>query len=124
MTCDRVSSDAAGESHFDRIEISLVPTNYAPPAPVLDVSAAQSAEGLVFFRTPAGWTGDFHPTPRRQLLIVLAGDLQIIVSDGEERILRPGSTCLLEDTDGKGHFTKVVGNRDCDGAFVHMSAPA
>ena len=32
--------------------------------------------------------------------------------DGEKRIFEPGSVLLVEDTEGKGHQTKVIGQKD------------
>lgn len=120
MAMDRVYCDEAGDSHVDRVEVQLAATNYAPPAPPLDVSTPQSAERVVFFHAPAGWTGDFHSTPRRQIYFGLAGELEVTVSDGQVLALPPGSTVLFEDTEGKGHFTKVVGDTAVYGAFVHL----
>ena len=117
---DRIFCDDTGESHFGRVELRMSSTNYAPPAPPLDVSAPESAQRLVFFHAPSGWTGDFHPSPRRQMYIGLSGTIEVRVSDGEVRVFGPGSALLLEDTRGKGHFTKVVGDDDWRGAFVHL----
>ena len=120
MAYARIYCDDAGESHYDQVEFELSSTDYAPPAPPLDVSVPQTAERVVFFHAPAGWTGSFHPSPRRQLFFGLDGHLEVTVGDGEVRVLPPGSVVLLEDTRGRGHFTKVVGDSDFYGAFVHL----
>lgn len=117
---DRIFSDESGESHFGRVDVDLASTNYAPPAPPLDVSTPDPAERVLFFRAPVGWTGDFHPSPRRQLYIGLSGSIEVTVSDGEVRVYPPGSVVLLEDTHGKGHYTKAVGDTEWRGAFVHL----
>jgi hypothetical protein len=119
-TYPQIYCDDGGDSHFGVVEVELASTVYAPPAPPLDVSAPESAERFVFFRAPAGWTGDFHPSPRRQLFIGLAGELEVTVSDGETRRFKPGSVVLLEDTRGKGHATRVLGDAECHGVFVHL----
>jgi hypothetical protein len=107
-------------SHFGRVDVDLSSTNYAPPAPPLDVSTPESAERALFFSAPAGWTGDFHPSPRRQIYFGLSGSIEVTTSDGEVRLFRPGSAVLLEDTHEKGHHTKVVGDDEWCGAFVHL----
>lgn len=52
--------------------------------------------------------------------IGLSGTIEVTVSDGEVRVFGAGSALLLEDIRGKGHFTKVVGDDDWRGAFVHL----
>ena len=58
--------------------------------------------------SPPGWHGDWHPAPQRQWIIILSGELEVEVSDGEIRIFGPGSVVLVEDTFGKGHVSRVV----------------
>ncbi len=109
LTNTVVYSDSLGLSHFDdqRIDFGLV--DYAPPAPPISVSEMTEADGLVFLSSPAGWFGDWHPAPRRQLIFCLSGTLEVEVSDGEVRRFGPGAVILLEDTSGQGHITRVVG---------------
>jgi len=104
----RIYSDSAGESHFTDEQILFKLIDYAPPAPPLSVSEVTSAEGVVFLSSPSGWFGYWHPAPRRQFIFLLFGKLEVEVSDGEVRRFGPGSICLLEDTVGKGHITRVV----------------
>jgi hypothetical protein len=104
----RVYSDSAGESHFADEQILFRLTDYSPPAPPVSVSEVISAEGVVFLSSPSGWFGDWHPAPRRQFIFILSGEVEVEVSDGEVRRLEPGSICLVEDTVGKGHISRVV----------------
>lgn len=117
---DRIFSDESGESHFGHVEVELSSTDYAPPAPPLDVSTPDAAERVLFFRAPSGWFGDFHPSPRRQIYFGLSGSIEVTTSDGEVRVFPPGSVVLVEDTHGKGHRTEVVGDTEWRGAFVHL----
>jgi hypothetical protein len=66
---------------------------------------------------PAGWFGDWHPAPRRQFMVKLAGETEFVASDGERRRIAPGMVLVLEDTGGKGHQSRVVGPDD-DARFV------
>jgi mannose-6-phosphate isomerase-like protein (cupin superfamily) len=117
----RIYSDADGSSHFEDLDIELSSAAYAPPAPPLDVSGAIAAERAVLCSFPAGWFGDWHPTPRRQLYVSLSGVLEVGVADGETRRLRPGDIVLVEDTAGTGHTTRSVGAEPSTGVFVHLA---
>ena len=116
----RVYADEAGESHIEDVEVELVPRDFAPPAPPLHLSPVVPATGFAFVRFPAGWYGDWHPTPRRQIFFYLAGELEGETSDGERRRFGPGSVTLVEDTTGKGHRTRVVGEGDALLAVVQL----
>jgi hypothetical protein len=58
---------------------------------------------VAFVRFPASWYGDWHPTPRRQFFIFLAGGFVGETSDGDRRHFGAGSVSLLDDITGKGH---------------------
>lgn len=105
----RLYADAAGESHFEDVQVQLFPVNFAPPAPPMDISAPIQASQFMFLGGPAGWSGDFHPAPRRQFLCCLIGEYEVVTSDGETRKFGPGSILLAEDTTGKGHVTRIIG---------------
>lgn len=59
-----------------------------------------------------GYVNDGHPAPRRQFVLVSAGEVEVTVSDGEVRRFGPGSVFLDDDT-GKGHRTRAVGPGGC-----------
>ena len=68
--------------------------------------------GLTFVSAPEGWVGDWHPAPRLQFMVKLTGMTEIVASDGERREFGPGTVLLLEDTSGKGHYSRVLGPDD------------
>lgn len=105
----RIYADKDGVSHFGSKEITFELADFAPPAPPISVSRAMNVENVTFISSPVGWFGDWHPSPVRQIIICLAGELEVEVSDGEVRTLGPGSVVLVEDTEGKGHISRVVG---------------
>ena len=115
----RIYADAAGETHFEELSPTFAPHEYAPPAPPLDLSALVQATGVLFVRFPAGWVGDWHPTPRRQMFIFLSGTVMGETSDGAQRRVRRGDTVLLEDTSGKGHRAWTV-DGEAVAAVVHL----
>jgi len=116
----RLFADPSGETHFEDVQIALEAVEFAPPAPPIDLSAFHPAERYAFSRFPAGWVGDWHPTPRRQVFFLLSGEMEVEVGDGEVRHLVPGSIVLVEDTGGKGHVSRVVGAADVLSAVVQL----
>lgn len=108
----RLFADESGDSHFVEACVELVPGNFAPPAPPLLVSTAFEAVRFVFLAAPSGWSGDWHPTPCRQIFSFLSGEIEVEASDGDTRRFVPGDSLLLEDTTGKGHASRNTGAVD------------
>ena len=48
---------------------------------------------------------------RRQMHIYVEGEVEAEVSVGEVRRGSPGTVVLMEDTTGKGHKSRVVGDK-------------
>jgi len=107
----RLYNDESGESHFIDELLEVTASNFAPPAPPIYVSAGVPAMQVVFLFLPAGYEGDFHPAPRRQIMTLISGSLESSSSYGESRMFTPGNTMLVEDTVGKGHSTRA--HDDC-----------
>ena len=105
----RLYADADGETHFSDLESPFQLLDFAPPAPPISVAELAATRGLAVISSPGGWSGGWHPTPRRQIIVVLAGELETEVSDGEVRTFRPGDVILVEDVSGKGHVSRVPG---------------
>ena len=100
----RIFADADGESHFEDAAMPLVAADLAPPAKPMPLSEPVSAARIIHFKAPQDLSGSaWHPAPKRQFMYVLAGTVEITVSDGEMRAFGPGSIVLVEDTTGKGH---------------------
>ena len=121
-TC--IYADSAGESHFKTVEVELPEIDYAPPAPPLNVSTILPASSYAFVSSPIDWYGDWHPTPKRQFFLYLAGEMEIEVSDGEARRIRAGDILLVEDTSGKGHRSRSVGSTDVITMAIHLPEEA
>ena len=117
----RIFSDPEGCSHFETQTINLESKDYAPPASPLFTSALGPATNIVFLELPAGWYGDWHPTPVRQWLILMTGECEIEVGDGARCRRKAGEVVMLDDTTGKGHRTKVLGNIPVRIAAVHLT---
>jgi hypothetical protein len=99
-------------THFEDVEVPLKDADYAPPAPPIAVSPHQPATGTVAIGFPPGWSGDFHPGPKHQWMIITSGTLEIGVSDGEKRKLSTGTIAFLQDAGSKGHTTRVIGDEE------------
>jgi hypothetical protein len=124
MKYTRIYCDVDGESHFEDVYVEVAPVDFAPPASPLNLAAPLEAERVVLCEFTAKWFGDWHPAPRRQFIFQMSGELEVQVSDGEIRRFSAGSLGLLEDTSGKGHLTRVVGNSGVDAVFVQLPAMA
>ena len=53
-------------------------------------------------------------------MLYLAGEIEVEASDGEVRRFGPGSVTLVEDTTGKGHRSRVVGDTTALLAVVQL----
>lgn len=117
----RLYADENGDSHFEDVDVEMSLVDISPPAPPLDVSAPEASSGVAFLRTPAGWYGEPHPVAGRIFLIYLVGEMDATVSDGEVRRFGPGSVVLVEDTSGKGHASRVLGDTEVLAAMVQLA---
>ena len=112
MRIVQVYADAAGESHFEDVDVPMAAVDFAPPAPPVQLSVMTPAGQYGVMGAPPGWDGDWHPAPRRLLTVYLAGEVEVTVGDGETRRFGPGDVTLADDTAGRGHRSRVVGDTD------------
>ena len=117
----RIYADESGETHFDDVEIELTPTNIAPPAPPINLSSPIPAIQFIYYSFYAGYIGEWHPVPHRQIFFILSGEIAGEVSDGEVRTFKTGDAVLGEDVIGKGHRTWVTSDTDVLTAVVQLS---
>jgi quercetin dioxygenase-like cupin family protein len=120
MQSHRLYSDEDGETHFEVVSTTFTPMEYAPPAPAFGLSEPTEATRYVTVRFPAGWNSGLHPTPRRQVFVVLSGRLEGEASDGMHMSFGAGDVLLMEDTEGKGHTARVVGRDDVLAMMIHL----
>ena len=120
MRIVRLYSDQDGESRFEDVEIELELTDYAPPAPPLYLAAATPAHDFSFMRAPAGWSSDWHPSSGRNLFLVINGEWEVTASNGESRRFGAGSVLVVEDTEGRGHSSRVISQTDSLAAMVRL----
>ena len=106
----RLFTDAQGETHFEEIQSTLARVDFAYGMPPLFVSEEIAAQASSFFGAPAGWESDWHPSSGRHLFAVLSGVWEVTASDGQTRKFSTGDVLLVEDTTGKGHTSRVIGD--------------
>ena len=120
----RLYADSDGLSRVDfdhSIELSLI--DFAPPAPPM-FAARVGAQALVFIELPVGWQGGWHPSPRRQWVICLSGEMSFQAGDGSAFTLGPGACILTADTHGQGHNSWNAGKAPVRLAVVQCEAIA
>ncbi len=121
MKYRRLYHDAEGESHWAEVPVEMRPTTFAPPSPKIGLSKFNNASRYAFLRFPEGWEGKWHTSPEKQMLIIISGELEIEASDGVAHRFPTGYAVMLEDTEGKGHLTRVVGNFAVLGAVLRFA---
>jgi hypothetical protein len=98
----KVFADNEGNSHLEEgLTLQLEPTNFVPPAPAIHVSPLRPAVSYAFLSVPVGYFGDWHPSPKRQWLFFISGQMEFEVSDGARYLGVAGSRVLLEDITGR-----------------------
>ena len=121
MRYPRTFATPDGESHFEDVEVRHETVTVVPGRPAFNVGVAIATAESKLLQIPADWDGDWHPTPRRWFVVTLLGELQITTSDDETRTFGPGAMCLLDDTTGKGHNTRVIGGTEWIGLGVTLA---
>jgi quercetin dioxygenase-like cupin family protein len=106
----RIYVDPMGDSHFDTVTIEQGLARAAPPAAPFYVSEDRPASNYRFYSFEPGWIGELHPAPARQFLALMSGVVDMETTDGTVREFGPGDLILLEDTSGKGHVTRNIGD--------------
>lgn len=105
MLITRLYTGPDGESHFEDVDIPFKDTRHAEQR-----SDPINATSITFREARNEFKLDWHPAPRRQYLITLKGQVEITIGDGTRRLFGPGDIMLAEDTTGRGHISRVVGD--------------
>ena len=106
MKITRIYTGSDGQSHFEDVDIPLEQMKGSESR-----SRLMPATGIILSQTSKDFKIDWHNAPRRQFLVTLQGECEIVVGDGATRHFGPGDIMLAEDTTGQGHTTRGVGNR-------------
>ena len=109
MQIMEIYADDVNETHLRNVQVNLVARDFAPPSPPMGVSSETPMTTSVFLELPPGWDPHYHATPRRQLVVVLQGHLNITTTDGVSADFRRGDVFFLNDKGSKGHMSLVQG---------------
>ena len=105
----RAFEDEYGESHLEEIRLPGESRQSAVSTAIAWCSEAVPVRNLVWRRVEKDHpTTTPHVAPARQLIVLLSGTAEIVVSDGERRTIRAGQIVLAEDLTGKGHITRAL----------------
>lgn len=111
----RMYTGRDGKTHAEEIQIPLGAARGASErSETIDVA------GIQFVRTSDAYDLDWHNAPRRQYVVTVAGESEVIIGDGTHIRLYPGHIMLAEDTTGQGHISKAVGGKDRVSVFIPL----
>lgn len=105
----RIYTDEQGTSHFEdrQFEAGTVDLPSGEIARMAGMQVEENGTLLVF---EPGTFEDWHVASAPSILIITQGHSEVGVSDGEVRTFGPGDIILMEDTTGKGHTSRAVGD--------------
>ena len=103
----RIYTGPDGRTKTDEFEIPLKPRDGGS-----ELSGTVAVTSLQVRRTTESYNLDWHPAPRRQLVVTLAGESEIELEGGRKIRLGPGHILLAEDTTGQGHISRAVKGKD------------
>ena len=106
MVCYHLHGDATGESRLTPLVFPFKETSAGLVRGLNDIPATTLGFGEFVGRKP---DVGVHNAPRRQFLVVLGGELEIVTSLGDARRLVPGDVLLADDIGSKGHISRDVG---------------
>lgn len=115
MKITRIWADDAGESHYEDLEVPYTTEN-----PLGRMSDPLPVTSMILRENEPGYDYDWHTAPRRQYIVMLAGFVEIQVSDGETRTFGPGEIVLVEDTTGKGHKSRSPDGKPRKSIFLPL----
>jgi len=112
----RLYTGEDGQTHAQRYEVALGEQRGAT-----ELAEPIDVESIQFRRTSPDYFLDFHNAPQRQYVITLAGESEVELGDGTKIRLYPGHILLAEDTEGQGHISRAVGDKDRISIFIPLA---
>jgi hypothetical protein len=77
-----------------------------------ETSASIPVTSMQFRHTTPAYNLDWHPAPRRQMVVTLSGESEIELEGGRTMRFGPGHILLADDTTGQGHKSRAVPGTD------------
>ena len=111
MATYHLYSDTDGVSHIEPIDFTTA----------AEFSDGRAAKSINFTPHEVGWDVDLHPAPRRQVVFVVSGQVEIGLEDETKHVFSPGDIFLADDASGRGHMTRTYGDVPCLLATVPLT---
>jgi hypothetical protein len=99
--------DPDGETHLRVVDLPMRETDAGVVRNLGDIPVTTAGLGGFVGRKP---DVGMHDAPRRQLLVVLDGALEIVTSGEQREVLHPGDVLFADDVGTKGHISRDVGD--------------
>ena len=112
----RIGVTPSGGSRFEETEIELTDAGE-----IGRLSEPWAASSVTFRENDPDYDYDWHCAPRRQLIVLLDGEIEVEVTSGEKRRFGGGDIVLVEDTTGTGHRTRTLGGRSRRSLFIVLA---
>jgi len=103
----RIYSGSDGKTKVEEVTLPLKPRDGGS-----ELTGSIPVTSLQFRHTTPAYNLDWHPAPRRQLVITLSGESEIELEGGRTLRFGPGHILLAEDTTGQGHKSRAVPGTD------------
>lgn len=116
MKITRIGVTTSGGSRFEEMEVELTDAGE-----IGRLSEPYAASSVTFRENDPGYDYDWHRAPRRQLIVLLDGEIEVEVTSGEKRRFSGGDVLLVEDTTGTGHRTRTVGACSRRSLFIPLA---
>ena len=84
------------------------------------VSDLISCDSVRLAETEPGGVYDWHPAPRKQVVVTLTGSIEFTFGNGEVLLVNPGDVFLAADVEGRGHKWRIVGDVPWRRMYVHI----
>lgn len=102
-------ADSAGGSAFSTVDIAFPVLRHDEFGHAIRCSQPWVSPAAQFVELPAGMDQDWHNAPARQVVVVLAGVIEVETTDGQSRRWGAGEVFLPADVGGRGHRTRCIG---------------
>jgi hypothetical protein len=106
----KVTRIYTGPDGKTKVEESTIPLK--PRDSGSETSASIPVTSMQFRHTTPAYNLDWHPAPRRQIVVTLSGESEIELEGGRKMRFGPGHILLAEDTTGQGHKSRAVPGTD------------
>jgi hypothetical protein len=117
VTVTRLFTGPDNKTHAEEV---TVPLPLKPANGSSERSPFMSFKDAQWVRTSTSYDLDWHVAPRRQYVVTVSGESEVVIGDGTHIRLYPGKIMLVEDTTGQGHISKSIGDKDRISLFLPL----